>query len=55
MTVIMRGLWLNSILLVRFVASRNNYRLSEIKIHTKHFHGQSLHMFAKRDFAHLWL
>lgn len=44
MTVIMWRLWLNSILLVRFVVSRNNYHLSDIKIHGEHFHSQSLHV-----------
>lgn len=27
---------------------RSNYHLSDIKIHAKHFHGQSLYMFGKR-------
>ena len=26
---------------------QNNYHLSDIKIHAKHFHGQSLHCLAK--------
>lgn len=50
------GLWLNSILPVRFVASRNNYHLSDVKIHAKHFHGQSLHMFGREKRKRtLWL
>lgn len=28
---------------------QNNYHLSDIKIHAKHFHGQSLHMFGKKN------
>ena len=28
---------------------RNNYHLSDIKIHAEHFHGQSLHMFGKEE------
>ena len=28
---------------------QNNYHLSDIKNHAKHFHGQSFHMFGKRS------
>lgn len=37
MTVIMRGLWLNSILLVNFCGEENNYLLSDIKIRVERF------------------
>lgn len=44
MTVIMCAvLWLNSIFVSQVWGERNNYHLSDIKIHAEHFHGQSLH------------
>lgn len=32
---------------------QNDYHLSDVKIHAKHFHGQSLYMFGKRTCSSL--